>query len=215
MKHIALLFFTLAFSFSANAGVIFYDDFTGDTSGNIADWTGEIATTGLYSPDVVQDTTFCGGILNNTCLDMDGSGANSNADLTTALPLNLVAGDYTFSFNWGNNRGNTAYTAYDNILNWSIFSGSTTLALGFVNSGTAQDFSYELDSTAFTLASAFSNVYIRMWQSGTEGSQDGGTILDDVKLTLDQAASVPEPSILFLLALGLLGLGSRRQYRYV
>lgn len=182
------------FSMTANAVTIFSDDF----SGGLANWSGGINVSGSITPDVVTSTAFCGGIAGNTCLDMDGSGTNSNADLSTTAGLALAAGDYTFSFNWGNNTGTGA--TVDNVLNWSIIAGTNTLASGSVNSGTVNDFTYALDSTAFTVASAVTGAVIRMWQTGSE-LDDGGTILDDVLL-----ASVPEPGTVVLLGLGLLGM---------
>jgi len=192
------------FSMTANATVIFSDDF----SGGLSNWTGAVNVPGRITPDVVTNNAFCGGS-GGTCLDMDGSGTNSNADISTSTPLALAAGAYTFSFDWGNNIG-AFLSSTNNILNWEITAGTSTLASGFVDTGAANNNTYTLDSTAFTVTSAVNGAKIRMFQTGDE-LNDGGSILDNVSLSLDAPATVPEPGTVGLLGLGLLGLVIRRR----
>ena len=75
------------------------------------------------------------------------------------------------------------------------------LASGSVNSGALADFTYQNASFAFSLASAVTNAVISFQQTGYEGDW-GGTTLDNVSLQ-----SVPEPSNLLIMMMGLVGIG--------
>ena len=183
---------------SANADVIFSDNFDADTRGtpvsSLLNWT-------IDSPsiDVVGSggtyAHLCNGDTAGNCLDMDGS--PGNGQITTKDGLNLAAGEYTFSFDYGNN------TNSNNSLAWNIGS----LIDGIIYTDSSFNNTYTHFSTTFTLSTAASGVFITFAGGGTEDL--GGTVLDNVLL-----ASVPEPSMLMLLCLGLLGLSKQRIKSY-
>ena len=181
---------------SARADVIFSDNFDADSHGvpatSLLNWNID-----QPSVDVVGGGThgaLCNGNTAGNCLDMDGTPAG-NGQITTKVGLNLAAGNYTFSFDYGNNSHN------DNSLAWNIGS----IVNGIVLTGVAQNNTYTNSSTSFTLASAMSGVFITFTGGGTPSQ--GGSVLDNVLLE-GPSSSVPEPSMLVLLALGLMGLGS-------
>jgi hypothetical protein len=193
-------------SSTANATIVFSDDFNDGFAVFDAAWDGVTAAPGLYTPDYVTSNAFCGGS-GVSCLDMDGSGAGSLADIKTASGTDLGVGDYTFSYDYGHNRGSTAQTGNANTLFWEILDGTIVLASGDTTTGPAADHTYASGGGTFTLSTAVSGAKIRFYQTGIggEGLDDGGTILDNVLL------SVPAPGSLALLGLGLLGLRMRNR----
>lgn len=189
----------------ASAGIIFEDDFEADTigipQGSLVEWNIAGGTV-----DVVGGGTFgylCDNGSAGKCLDLDGT--PGNATIVTKTALDLVAGNYQFSFDYGNNFGTS------NVLLWAIGTGAVDAALGSVVSDLVPNDIYWNSTNGFTLASDLNSVFISFQQLGSE--DNGGTVLDNVVLEYLGTSSVPEPESLVLLALGLIGLISRRRSR--
>jgi len=196
--RLALLAFLVLAMPSTYADVIFEDDFNADAVGIP---TSSLLNWNIDSPsiDVVGGSTFgylCNGNTGGNCLDTEGT--PGNGQITTKVGLDLGLGDYTFSFDFGNNG-----TA-NNSLAWNIGS----IIDGVIFSGAAQENIYENFSIDFSITSAATGVFISF--AGGGASDFLGTILDNV-LLVQNSSSVPEPETLLLLALGLLGLGLRKK----
>ena len=178
----------------ASAVVIFSDNFNGEAYGTP---TSALTQWDILQPsiDVVGPGSFAHLCNNNTagrCLDMDGS--PGNGQMRTKVGLDLAAGDYIFSFDYGNNSFN------NNTLDWDIGS----VVAGGVTSGTAQGNNYISYSYSFTLLADVTAALITFTGGGPE--DNGGTILDNVSL---EFTSVPAPATGLMLLMGLLGLRAR------
>ncbi len=204
LKQAVLMTCLTAAASSAGASVIFEDNFNANNFYSIWNVSDPNVDVGNY-------TDLCDNGAGGYCVDTEGTGASSNATFNIITPIALlVAGDYTFSFDWGNNFG--SYNAGNNILNWLINSDQGLVASGSINSGAAADHTYETASFAFSSATPNTNAVISFAQVGAEGDW-GGTILDNVKFELVNAYPVPAPAPALLLGLGLLGLGTLRSRR--
>ncbi len=185
--------------------IVFEDNFDGNDFHDV--WTlvdGNV--------DVGAFSDLCNNGAGGYCVDTEGTGPGANAAFFLANPLTLSTGDYTFSFDWGNNAG--LYPA-PSTLEWFIYGEpdgnplfALTVAQGVVDSGAGHDWIYETVTTSFSwpVATNLENVIIGFEQTGIEGNL-GGTVLDNVRLV-----KVPAPAPLLLLALGLLTLIPRRRH---
>ena len=208
MTRIALTLLSLALlAAPASAAPIFFDDFEDDTIAlgidtSLVNWTVTAGNLDVVGPGT-QWALLCAD--STQCLDMDGS-PGANAAITTKLTFDLGAGSYAFSFDYGNNRDN------NNSLSWSLdpLFGAT------VFSGRAENKTYTSVLQNFTLDSAVTNVSITFTGGGPESW--GGTVLDNVRLesaptVVGGVTTVPEPSSLLLLSMGLATVALRRLRR--
>jgi hypothetical protein len=191
------------FSLSANASVIFQDNFdleagaAGVSSLNyntFNQWTVSDGTVDVVATNNVWGINCAGGM--GKCVDLDGSTGNAGK-LSSSL-LNLDAGQYTLSFDISGNQRGSASDSMQLTLN------------GFLNE------SFVLSSSApwatitrsFTVSTASSNNIV----FNHAGNDNIGIMLDNVSLA--KISNVAEPTSLALLALGVMGLGfARRQSR--
>lgn len=191
---------------SASATLVFSDNFNANNFSTIWTVTGGNVDVGSYS--------LCNNGTAGICVDTEGTGPDANATFHLTAPIpSLVAGDYSFAFDWGNNDGTDHPAGVGiNVLDWKVTSGSTVLASGSVNSGSVPDFIYQNAAFSFSLASAVTNAVIRFDQTGAEGDW-GGTVIDNVTLNLTNAYAVPAPGAVLLFGLGLLGMRLSRARR--
>jgi len=204
-KIICVLLMTLAMIGTANAAILFQDNFDSYNSG-----TGALNFTDFGGTWSVMDGTvdligngyydFLPG--NGLYVDLDGS--TNNAGIMGHLE-SLSAGDYTLSFDLAGNQRNGA---------GELTTANVAILLG---GGTAANTSISLaqntDFTTYSLDFSISDLYdpsMVLISFGAAGGDNIGMLLDNVVL-MDRV-SVPEPGVLSLLALGLLGFGlSRKQ----
>ena len=200
-KKICLVTLLTAASITAaNAAVIFQDDFEADTVGvpvsSLINW--DITAPTL---DLVGGSSFgylCNNNAGGNCIDMEGS--PGNGAMTTKTGLNLLAGSYVFSFDFGNNGTS------DNSMLFSL----GNIIGGTINSGAAQANIYEAYNIGFTLAADVNNVFISFASAGSLNNQ--GTILDNVRLeSVSANVQVPAPGIALFLMLGIVGLFLRKK----
>ncbi|MBN1688432.1 MAG: PEP-CTERM sorting domain-containing protein [Candidatus Omnitrophica bacterium] len=201
MKKLALILTVAAFIFclgqQAQAAVIFSDDFNLENGGSgVTNYTGFAnwsVTNG--SVDLIGNGYFDFYPGNGLYVDLDGS-THSGGTLDSGS-VNLSPGDYVLEF----------------VLGGSARSGSPsdTVRVTFGSLYT-EDFTYAYNSGLhsisrnFSLASATSGS-LSFQQFGTDNM---GLILDNVKLSkVDKV--IPEPSSLFFLGTGLLGLAGLKR----
>jgi uncharacterized protein (TIGR03382 family) len=199
-KIIIVTLLSLAFT-SANANIIFSDDFDSeapgsgsilnygsDTNPSFANWTVSNGTVDLIA-NVNQWGISCAGN-SGKCVDLDGS--SNNAGKLTSTYFTLAAGNYILSFDISGNQRNSEKDR----LNFSLE--------GFVNKtiklkGTKD---FRTLSYFFTVGTSDLNSIV----FNHKGNDNIGMILDNVSVT-----DVNAPGTLAFLGLGLTGLAVRRR----
>ena len=155
--------------------------------------------------DIVGGSLFgylCASPESGNCIDMDGSGGNSQGILQSNSTFTLDPGvTYHLSFDLiGSQRGITASTT----VTFGPYSQTFVLASSNDTSG--------IVSNQVVTVSVPTTTFLT-FTSNTPG--DVGNLLDNVLLTSGSTTRVPEPSSLLLLSLALLGLGVVTRLRRV
>ena len=187
---IALVGLTLAGT--ANAAIIFSDDFDGEGPWSLdfdsfSQWTVSDGTVDLIGVGTPYD--FLPG--NGLYVDMDGS--SGNAGKLTSIAINLAAGTYTLQFDLaGNQRNGSTESVTVQVNMGSLVSDSISLA----QNADFTTFQYTFSVAAPTV--------VNLSFEGA-GGDNVGMLLDNVSV------SIPEPGTLALLGLGLVGAGFARR----
>jgi hypothetical protein len=194
----------LSFAFtSANANIIFSDDFDSEASGSgsilnygsftnpsFAKWTVSNGTVDLIA-NVNQWGISCAGN-SGKCVDLDGS--TKNAGEFSSKFFNLAAGDYMLSFDISGNQRNSNGDELG--LSLSGFVNETINLQGTEGFRTLRFF--------FTVGTPSLNSIV----FNHEGADNIGMILDNVSVT---DVNAPGALALLGLGLGLTGLAVRRR----
>ena len=205
-KIITALGISIGLMGSANASVIFSDNFDTENGGVEAlNYTGFANWNVLYgSVDLIGNGgTFDFLPGNGMYVDLDGS--TGTAGLMGHVQM-LTPGDYTLSFDLAGNQRNTAaeYTTVNVGVVFGDGTGNnTTISLGQYDPFTT----YSLD---FSVSSAFPSSLIDV-TFGAAGGDNIGMLLDNVQIADRTTTNVPEPNTLALIGASLLGIGFVRR----
>lgn len=187
----------LLFTASANASVIFEDNFDSELNpgvsqvnySNFANWTVSNGTVDLVSNGGWGIDCYGGA---GKCVDLDGS--NRNAGVFTSTALGLDVGTYELSFALSGNQRNGSTDAMVVSLG-GLVNADYTLAGGA---------DWEVFTHSFTVGANTADSIV----FNHNGGDNIGIMLDNVSL---RAVDVPEPATLVLLGFGLLGLRAARK----
>lgn len=179
---------SLCVSLSAQAAVVFSDDFDASASGLNVTPTGWTVTAGTV--DVVG-AGFCVGGL---CVDLDGSTFDAGV---LSIDLALVGGtSYVLAFDLsGNRRGGT-----DDV---TVSFGSASLFFDDLPAGAP----YATQTLAFT--PAVGGTYTISFSNA--GGDNVGALIDNVVVRSVDQTAVPEPGTAALVALGAIGFAGLRR----
>lgn len=198
-----LLVSVLAFAFSpvANATIIFSDNFNRSNSNSLGvNWT-EIEND---SNDVV--------ISGNTLRLRDEISGNPDAAATTIALSTLGYDTLGLSFDWKPMKAESSDELH---VSWSSSSNTGYQYLWSTGLGGSESSFVTQALTNLIALNNFSSFYLRFWTDVS--SSDEGAYIDNVQLTGSRilptpptqaqiALAVPEPTALWMLGLGLLGL---------
>ncbi|MGB1261878.1 MAG: PEP-CTERM sorting domain-containing protein [Cognaticolwellia sp.] len=217
-----LLLSVSCFIGSANATLIFSEDFTGGDAAllnsPIVTWSdsdgggfevyntggaGARGMSGMFDHDNDPSTPQ---IVLPGALEVNDDSGNVSLTATFNLDTAINANQMGFLSFFGGVRGGNAVGASVEIFNLTqnaSISGLLTPTLG------AYDWAYNEFSFASTAANVGDQIQFR-WQGGGTNSANGQEVALVSFSIVDGAAVVPEPSTIVILALGIIGLASRR-----
>lgn len=183
----------------AQAAIIYSNDFNTENGGvPQLNYGGFPVNLNGGTVDLIADNSFGIRCAGNTglCVDLDGSTGNA-AEISTSGIL-LAAGDYIARFDIsGNQRGGATDTVTFTV------NDLVNEVLTFDAGDPFQSFSFAFNLTSETLV---------VFGLSTAGGDNIGPILDNVSLEqLDGGTPVPEPAMIGLLGLGVLGIAARRR----
>jgi PEP-CTERM motif len=201
---------------AAQAATILSENFNELTDQLSATSVGAFQTIGGTNVDIVGPgngfASLCATPESGSCVDMDGSGGNSQGILQTVSSLMLLPGvDYFLSFDLiGSQRGTSASTTVT--LGTSSCSGTGCLYNQTFNLASGDD-TDGIVTNALVTVSAPTTAFLT-FTSNTSG--EVGDLLDNVLITTSTVTgSAPEPSSMILIGSALVGLSllARRLHR--
>lgn len=200
---VALLASLSFFAVSAFGGTVLSENFDELTPGASQTSIGAFTAINGTNVDVVGDVngnyvaSLCAAPESGNCIDMDGTGGLTEGELQSNAAFD--PGTYLLSFDLiGSQRGVTASVT----VTFGDYDQTFTLASGDDTDGIVVDAPVTVSGSPLNL----------LFVSDTSGQE--GLLLDDVVIT-STASAAPEPSSVFLLVSGLVGvaIATRRRRR--
>lgn len=206
-RALGLAAFTLCVLPAVHAATILSENFDELTPSLSVTSAGLFSTLAGTNVDVVGGSLYgslCASPESGNCVDMDGTGGNSQGILQTTSTITLNPGfTYLLSFDLiGSQRGNTASTTVT--LGTSGCSGAGCLYNQTFNLTSTDDTSGIVSNAVITVTGT--TAALLTFTSNTPGS--AGDLLDNVLITSSAVSGVPEPSTFALAGLTLLGVGA-------
>jgi hypothetical protein len=199
---------------AARAAAILSENFNELTTALGVTSVGVFQTIGGTNVDLVGTGSafaLCASPESGVCVDMDGTGGDSQGILQTVTPITLEPGtDYFLSFDLiGSQRGSAASTTVT--LGTSGCTGAGCLYNQTFSLASGDD-TDGIVTNALVTVSAATTVYLT-FSSNTAG--EIGDVLDNVTITSNAVTGAPEPSGTILMGSALAGLSffARRLHR--